>query len=71
MTFVGNTFVHAESSTVGGGEHTLCGEAPEAFECDFAEQPVVYAEAGQLVTCPLCRTIIDHCKTFKNYRAPK
>lgn len=50
-------------------ERTLCGFAPEAFESGDSEQPIVFAEPGQVVTCRICRAEIDHIRAnFNRYR---
>jgi hypothetical protein len=54
-----------------GDARTLCGLAYEG-ECvdpDTDDPAPVVAEKGELITCPTCRQIIDHCKWFKQYRA--
>jgi hypothetical protein len=60
---------HAESPAVTGGEHTLCGIAPEAYEVGFADEPVIFAIPGQIITCKTCRAILDFCRGFKGYKA--
>lgn len=52
----------------GGYEFTLCGVAFDAFDTGDAEEPVVFAQAGELITCKECRNVIDHARAFKNYR---
>lgn len=53
----------------GSVEHSLCGWAPEAFESGDANGPVVFARAGEVVTCAMCRAQIDHIrKNFKHYK---
>ena len=52
---------------------TLCGLAYEG-ECidpdpDTDAPLPVTAKKDELITCPTCRQIIDHCKQFKQYRA--
>lgn len=61
--------VHGRSLT-SGGEFTLCGMAFDAHESGDADEPVVFAHQGQIITCPDCRTIINYVKTFKHYRQP-
>lgn len=57
--------VHAQ----GPVEFTVCGLAPEAFESGDADEPIVIAGTGELVTCPTCRRFIDFAKSnFKRYR---
>ncbi len=46
----------------GPQEHSLCGWAPEAFESGDASAPVVFAQAGELVTCKACRALLDYCR---------
>lgn len=60
---------HAKG-TASGGEYSLCGLAFDAHETGDADEPVEFAEAGELVTCVECRDVIDHVRaTFKRYRA--
>ena len=50
-------------------EHSLCGFAPEAFETGDSEERIVFAEPGEIVTCPACRAEINHVRNkFKRYR---
>lgn len=56
---------HAE----GTGEHSLCGMAFDAFESGDADEPIVFAGDGELVTCADCKSQIDHVRdSFKGYR---
>lgn len=53
----------------GTHEHSLCGIAFDAFDSGDSEEPVVFAEPGQLVTCTACKEHLDHAqKSFKGYR---
>lgn len=53
----------------GTQEHTLCGMAFDAFDTGDCEEPIVFAEPGQLVTCAACQEQLDHAqKCFKRYR---
>jgi hypothetical protein len=40
----------------------LCGYAFDAFGVGDTEEPVVEAEAGETVTCPECRAVIDYMR---------
>lgn len=40
-------------------EHSLCGLAFDAFDSGDHEEPVVFAERGEKVTCETCREHID------------
>lgn len=56
---------HAE----GEQEHALCGLAFDAYDSGDEDQPVVFAEAGETVTCPDCRAAIDYVRSnFRGYR---
>lgn len=50
-------------------EYTLCGDAFDAFESGDADEPIVFAESGQTITCERCRKIIDYCKSLKGYKS--
>ena len=53
----------------GQQEHSLCGLAPDAFESGDVDEPVVFAEAGEMVTCKDCRSAIDWARqNFRRYR---
>lgn len=53
----------------GTHEHSLCGMAFDAYESGDSEDPVLFAEPGQLVTCASCKDQLDHArKSFKGYR---
>lgn len=50
-------------------EHALCGLSFDAHQSGDADEPVVFAMPGELVTCNLCRLEIDHVReTFRRYR---
>lgn len=50
-------------------EHTLCGFAPEAFESGDSDEPIVFADVGDQVTCRTCRSEIDFIRrNFSRYR---
>lgn len=56
--------LHAE----GEQEHSLCGMAFDAFESGDAEEPIVFAKKGEIVTCEECRAHIDYVrKNFIRY----
>ncbi|WP_199028472.1 hypothetical protein [Ralstonia sp. ASV6] len=60
---------HAKG-TIAGREYSLCGLACDAHESGDTDEPVEFAEAGELVTCVECRDAIDHVRaSFKRYRA--
>jgi hypothetical protein len=46
-------------------EHSLCGLAPDAYESGDWDRPVVFAEAGQHVTCEQCRATLTYAR--KNF----
>jgi hypothetical protein len=48
-------------------EYTLCGTA---FDGEDGMELLSFAEAGELVTCPDCRRVIDACRALKRYRLP-
>lgn len=51
------------------GEYSLCGEA---WDGEDGAQELAFAEAGQIVTCNGCRTVIDACKAVtRSYRLPE
>lgn len=52
------------------GEFTLCGDAFDAFESGDADEPVHFAAPGQLISCPKCREVINHCKAVKHWKEP-
>ena len=53
----------------GPQEHSLCGWAPDAFESGDAEGPVVFAGAGETVTCKGCIAVIRYVRdNFMRYR---
>lgn len=45
-----------------GTDYTLCGLAQDAFDTGDADEPVVVAQAGELVTCEYCHSVIDHVR---------
>lgn len=56
--------LHAE----GQNEHSLCGMAFDAYESGDADGPIVFASAGQQVTCEECRRHIDFVRrTYRGY----
>jgi hypothetical protein len=63
---VNSKILHGESSAP---EYTLCGDAFDAFESGDADEPIVFANAGQVVTCTECRRAIDYVR--KHYRKYK
>jgi hypothetical protein len=51
--------IHGPSSQA---EFMLCGYAFDAFDTSDADERVVEAEAGETVTCPECRAVIDYMR---------
>ena len=50
-------------------EFTLCGLAFDAHISGDLEEPVEFAQIGDLVTCEDCREVLDHVRrNFKRYR---
>ena len=62
--------VHAHETCSLGGEFTVCGIAFDAFASGDVDEETVFAEPGEIVTCPDCQRTIDFMKTFKRYRQP-
>jgi len=48
--------IHAD----GPGEFALCGLAFDAFDSGDVPEKLVYAQAGEKVTCEICRQFISH-----------
>lgn len=50
-------------------EYTLCGMAFDAHESGDADEPIVMAKRGEIVTCEDCRGVIKYVKrSFKRNR---
>lgn len=49
-------------------EHTLCGQAFDAFESGDADSPL-HSTTRTVVTCPECARQIKACKTVKTRSA--
>ncbi len=63
-----NNFIHAQ----GRLEHTLCGDAFDAYESGDSDKPIVIGQVGDIVTCPICKIEIDYVmETFKKYKVIK
>jgi len=53
----------------GPQEHSLCGWAPDAYESGDVRAPVIFASAGEQVTCQGCRAVLEYVRhSFKRYR---
>jgi hypothetical protein len=64
---IANPAVHAPGN--GQGEHSLCGLAFDAYETGDVDDPVIFATAGGLVTCPECRALINYIReSFRRFR---
>ena len=59
----GSAGLHAE----GEQEHSLCGMAFDAYDSGDADEPIVFAKPGEIVTCKHCRAHIDFVR--RKYRA--
>jgi hypothetical protein len=47
---------------IGGGDIALCGLADDVNAVEEDIENPIYAEVGQIVTCPDCQAIIVYCK---------
>ncbi|WP_152546267.1 hypothetical protein [Bordetella bronchiseptica] len=52
-------------------ERTACGMAFDAFDSGDADEPVEFAQPGQVATCPECRAVVDYFHSIKKYREPR
>lgn len=51
-------------------EYSLCGLAFDAFDTGDHDDPIMFAESGETVTCEQCRRALDQFRaSFKGYRA--
>ena len=57
----------------GQQEHSLCGMAFDAFDSGDADEPIIFAKSGEVVTCPECRAELDFVRRcYRKYcYAPK
>lgn len=53
-----------------GGEFTMCGVAFDAFDSGGVEEEIIFAEPGDLITCPACREVIAFYRTVRRNRQP-
>jgi len=52
-------------------EFTLCGVASDVNAVEPSEETPVFADAGIVVTCLQCRTVIEACRKFgPQFRVP-
>lgn len=59
--------LHAQGA--GNAEYSLCGFAFDAHDSGDSAEPIVFAQAGEQVTCQRCRAQIDHVRNhFRRYR---
>lgn len=47
-------------------EFTLCGFAFDAHDSGDADEPIIFAKRGEVVTCEECRAVIDYIR--QHYR---
>jgi hypothetical protein len=53
----------------GQQEHSLCGMAFDAFDSGDAEEPIIFAKSGEVVTCQECRAELDFVRrAYCRYR---
>lgn len=53
----------------GRQEHSLCGMAFDAYDSGHAEEPIIFAQKGEMVTCDMCKLEIDHVREcFRGFR---
>ena len=60
---------HAQSPQ-GDGEFTVCGMAFDAHESGDSDEPIVFAGAGEAVTCHECRRLVVEFRAIKLGRLP-
>lgn len=48
-----------------GQEYSVCGLAIDAYESGDESEPVLFANAGEVVTCRLCREIVGEIRQMK------
>lgn len=57
-------------SPAGSGEFAACGLAFDAHDSGDHDEPVIFAGAGEAVTCPECRRIVIEFRSVKIGRLP-
>ena len=56
-------------SPLGGGEFTVCGLSFDAHVSGDHDEPIVFAEKGETVTCPDCRRELDNLRgAYRRYK---
>lgn len=52
----------SEKHAPGTGEFAVCGLAFDAHDSGHVDEPVVFAQPGQRVTCPACLQVIEYVR---------